>query len=51
MDQDSYFKLMASSLERNLKRTKNLPQQKWQQLQQQQQQPRRRLLQPPAAAR
>jgi hypothetical protein len=27
MDQDSYSKLMASSHERHLKRTKNLPQQ------------------------
>jgi hypothetical protein len=52
MDQDSYSKLMASSHERHLKGTKNLPLQKWQQQQQQQQQqqPRRRLQQPPAAA-
>jgi hypothetical protein len=43
MDQDIYSKLMASSHERHLKRTKNLPPQKWQQLLLQPQQPRRRL--------
>ena len=41
MDQDSSSKLMASSHERHLKRTKNLPPQKWQQQPPQPPQPRR----------
>jgi hypothetical protein len=50
MDQDSYSKLMASSHERHLKRTKNLQLQKWQQQQQRKQQLRRKRQQQLAAA-